>query len=141
VPCERIVREVDTNNLSVISIFTRVSVQLPAPDRPSTVAMPWQILAVWRRESEEDPRTTYRQSCEIVAPDGRVLRTLTNEFSLTTEMVNTIFAVRGFPLAPGTGGRYLLRLAIGERGKDLEEVAAYPLTISFESPTESSPPE
>jgi hypothetical protein len=137
VPCERIIKEGDTNNLSAISMFTKLSVQLPARDKPSTVAMPWQVLVVWRRETEEELRTTYRQSCEIVAPDGHVLRTLTTEFSMATDIVNTLFLVRGFPLAPGGGGRYLLRLSLGESGKDLAEIATYPLTVSFEPPTDS----
>lgn len=132
-PCEKILQESETKNISLISLLHEIIVDIPESvsigEKMST-PIPWAIFASWYQEAPTE-QMTFRQHCELVGPNGDVLRALHVDFSMTKVIHHSIMRIRGFPLVPG-GGQYRVVISIGRPDKEeREEIASYPITVTF----------
>jgi hypothetical protein len=74
-PCEKVVIEDQSKNVSVLSILETVTVAMPrgaAPPAPNaSIGMSWAIFALWQKEREEAGE--FESKSALVSPAGELL--------------------------------------------------------------------
>ena len=74
-PCEKVVIEEESKNISVLSILETVNVTLPkgapAPAQPSSIGMAWAIFTLWQKEKGESGE--FESKSTLVSPAGELL--------------------------------------------------------------------
>ena len=74
-PCEKVVIEEDSRNISVLSILETVNVTLargaPAPAQNASIGMAWAIFTLWQKEKGESGE--FESKSVLVSPAGEVL--------------------------------------------------------------------
>lgn len=139
-PCERLIREQDTQNISLISVLQTLTVQVPLEhiDRPIAAPFRWDLLTMWGREVHDEGKK-YHETCELIGPSGEVLQSFSSEFSIEKDIAYVIFVAIGFPIVPG-GGQYKVVLYLSESGgKDRKEITTYPIDVKRETVPPPSP--
>jgi len=74
-PCEKVVIEDESKNISVLSILETVSVTLPRGGPPPTpqasIGMAWAIFTLWQKEKGESGE--FESKSVLVSPTGELL--------------------------------------------------------------------
>jgi hypothetical protein len=74
-PCEKVVIEDQSKNVSVLSILETVTVTMPqgaaAPAPNASIRMPWAIFALWQKDKAESGE--FESKSALVSPSGEVL--------------------------------------------------------------------
>ena len=74
-PCEKVVIEDQSKNVSVLSILETVTVTLPqgtpAPAHSASIRMPWAIFALWQKDADESGE--FESKSALVSPGGELL--------------------------------------------------------------------
>jgi hypothetical protein len=74
-PCEKVVVEDESKNISVLSILETVNVTLskgaPAPARQASIGMAWAIFTLWQKEKGESGE--FESKSVFVSPGGELL--------------------------------------------------------------------
>lgn len=74
-PCEKVVVEDESKNVSVLSILETVTVSLPAgspaPGANASIPMSWSIFTLWQKEQGETGE--FESKSVLAAPDGEPL--------------------------------------------------------------------
>ena len=74
-PCEKVVVEEESKNISVLSILETVNVTLPkgapAPAQPASIGMAWAIFTLWQKEKGESGE--FESKSALVSPAGALL--------------------------------------------------------------------
>jgi hypothetical protein len=74
-PCEKVVIEEQSKNISVLSILETVSVTLPKdaqpPAQPASIGMAWAIFTLWQKEKGESGG--FESKSALVSPAGELL--------------------------------------------------------------------
>jgi len=74
-PCEKVVIEEESKNISVLSILETVNVTLasgaPAPGQNASIGMAWAIFTLWQKEKGESGE--FESKSVFVSPAGEVL--------------------------------------------------------------------
>jgi len=98
----------------------------------------WVVFTLWRL-AEAEQGTIFEQSCQLITPSGRVSFDQPLEFGHDPkEFQRNTTQVSGFPM--DEEGEYSLKLFIGEKGKERQEIATYPVTVKLEiAPVEAEP--
>jgi len=74
-PCEKVVIEEESKNISVLSILETVNVTLargaPIPAQNASIGMAWAIFTLWQKEKGESGE--FESKSVLVSPTGEVL--------------------------------------------------------------------
>jgi len=74
-PCEKVVVEEESKNISVLSILETVNVTLPqgspAPAHQASIGMAWAIFTLWQKEKGESGE--FESKSVLVSPAGELL--------------------------------------------------------------------
>ena len=74
-PCEKVVVEEESKNISVLSILETVNVTLPqgspAPAHKASIGMAWAIFTLWQKEKGE--LGEFESKSVLVSPAGELL--------------------------------------------------------------------
>jgi hypothetical protein len=74
-PCEKVVIEEESKNISVLSILETVNVTLargaPAPVQNASIGMAWAIFTLWQKEKGESGE--FESKSVFVSPAGELL--------------------------------------------------------------------
>ena len=74
-PCEKVVIEDESKNVSVLSILETVTVTMPegapAPAENASIRMPWAIFSLWQKEGDESGE--FESKSALVSPAGKPL--------------------------------------------------------------------
>jgi hypothetical protein len=125
-PCEKVVIEDESKNVSVLSILETVTVTMPqgapAPGEHASIRMPWAIFALWQRDRDESGE--FESKSALVSPGGELLvetpvAKLSFGANTRQQVVNRM---TGFPI--WTPGACQLRLMVKtSRDADFRELA------------------
>lgn len=139
-PCEKVIVDRESSNISLITVLSNIHLRLPPSDeseKQSAIkiigAMKWDIVVLWIQEPGDAGRK-FEQQCELLGPDGSVLNKNRTEFVVNKRTHRVITHVHGFPLSRA-GGEHLLKLYLRAEGDTERRVMAeYPIAvqISFE---------
>lgn len=74
-PCEKVVIEDESKNVSVLSILETVTVTMPRgaapPAQNASIRMPWAIFALWQKDKDESGE--FESKSALVSPAGELL--------------------------------------------------------------------
>ncbi len=106
-PCEKVVVEEQSKNVSVLSILETVTVSLasgaPAPALNASIGMAWAIFTLWQKDPGESGR--FESKSVLVSPEGEPLAetpvaTIDFETGVRQQVINRLAS---FPIwTPGT---------------------------------------
>jgi hypothetical protein len=106
-PCEKVVVEDESRNISVLSILETVTVTLPpgapAPAKKASIGMPWAVFTLWQKEKGESGG--FESKSVLMSPEGELLAetpVANLDFGASTRQ-QVINRMAGFPIwTPGT---------------------------------------
>lgn len=106
-PCEKVVIEDESKNVSVLSILETVSVTLaqgaPAPAQSASIAMAWAIFALWQKDKGESGE--FESKSVLFSPGGELLaETPVTKLGFSANARQQVInRMAGFPIwTPGT---------------------------------------
>ena len=126
-PCEKVVIEEESKNISVLSILETVNVTLargaPAPAQNASIGMAWAIFTLWQKEKGESGE--FESKSMFVSPAGELLaETPAAKLGFgTNTRQQVVNRMSSFPV--GTPGACLLKLMVKTtRESDYRELAS-----------------
>ena len=132
--CEKAILESDGLSLSVIGVFTGLTVELPesgidhVPNNAVAVRN-WSIATAWV-QTPDDGDKTFEQKIAIVAPDGSQVAGGQIAFRMTHRNHNNVVRNQGFPV--GQTGEYQIELSLREAGEanEWQVVTRFPIQLA-----------
>jgi hypothetical protein len=125
-PCEKVVIEEDSKNISVLSILETVNITLPegapAPAPNASIGMAWAIFTLWQKEKGESGE--FESKSVFVSPGGELLaETPIAKLAFgTNSRQQVVNRMASFPV--WTPGACQLKLMVRtSRGGDFRELA------------------
>lgn len=134
-PCEKIVEDKSTNNISLISIMQEVTFEVPKEMIPlpakAMVPQAWSVFSMWQREADERPE--FETKVSMVSPDGElILETEVAKIDFLNHKVlsqRVVMHISGFPV--GYTGQCHVVLKTKQKGDtEYSEAARFPITIN-----------
>jgi hypothetical protein len=132
-PCEKIIIDGVTNNVTLISLLQRVIYRIKTNVQigpNAAVPIQWDTLAMWQRE-EGDEGTTFNQRIELRSASNQVLIDRQSPFRFETRFARVITRAQGFPI--GTPGFLSLVLSYKRPESEWIEVGNFPLELIAET--------
>ena len=131
-PCEKVVIEEESKNISVLSILETVNVTLargaPAPAQNASIGMAWAIFTLWQKEKGESGE--FESKSMFVSPAGELLaETPAAKLGFgTNTRQQVVNRMASFPV--GSPGACLLKLMVKTaRESDYRELASVVVTV------------
>jgi hypothetical protein len=139
-PCDKVIIDAQTNNLSLISVFQDLNVELPPQEevpegRLPVIVMKWDVVSLWLRDHNDPADKPWDVRFQLFDPSDKALpirgrATMVFGDKLTLRSHVTIL---GFPLSGE--GRYTLRLWMQEQGQpEGEPLVQFPMTLTRSEP-------
>lgn len=137
-PCEKVLEDKSTNNISLISIMQDMTVQLPSESLPlpknALAPTQWTIFAMWSREPEE--QEAFDVKATLVAPgEETIVETLPTPVTFQDFTVNSqriLMNVIGFPI--GVAGKLEILLFTKQQDQsEFVEIARFPMSVTHQA--------
>lgn len=132
-PCRKVIIDERDKTPSLISIFDRIQIDVPAGEEvPSDASALFEwVVFTWWAADESDQGKEFEQQLSLVGPDARRCFDEVTPFVINEQKHRLVARSDNFPIyLPGS---YLLVLSLREVGQDWRFIAEYPITIEYSS--------